>query len=165
MALDLPIGSVCFVDANIFAYHFTTREPVGIASTEFLTRVATEEITAAVSLPVLADALHRVMLAAVKSRHGLDATGLVGWIQRHKDCLGELPETAAACEQLEQLPLQVLPVDLPLLHETMRISAECRLLTGDAMIVAVMRRHGLTHLVTNDDDFDRVSDLTVWKPR
>ena len=39
------------------------------------------------------------------------------------------------------------------------------LLTNDAMIVALMRRHGVTHLVTNDNDFDRVPGLTVWKPR
>ena len=31
--------------------------------------------------------------------------------------------------------------------------------------VALMRRHELTHLVTNDDDFDRVAGLTIWKPR
>jgi predicted nucleic acid-binding protein len=39
------------------------------------------------------------------------------------------------------------------------------LLTNDALIVAVMQRHGITHLATNDDDFDRVPGITVWKPR
>lgn len=47
----------------------------------------------------------------------------------------------------------------------MRISIQDRLLTNDAMIVALMQRHELTHLVTNDDDFDHVPGLTVWKPR
>lgn len=38
-------------------------------------------------------------------------------------------------------------------------------LTNDAMIVALMRRHQLSHLITNDDDFDAVPGLTIWKPR
>jgi predicted nucleic acid-binding protein len=38
-------------------------------------------------------------------------------------------------------------------------------LTNDATIVALMRRHGLIHLATNDDDFDRVPGLVVLKPR
>jgi predicted nucleic acid-binding protein len=40
-----------------------------------------------------------------------------------------------------------------------------RLLLGDASIVAQMQQHGIVHLATNDDDFDRVLGVTVWKPR
>ena len=47
----------------------------------------------------------------------------------------------------------------------MHISVEYGLLTNDAMIVALMQRHRLSHLITNDDDFDAVPGLTVWKPR
>jgi len=43
-----------------------------------------------------------------------------------------------------------LPLDLP-------DAATC--------FVALMERHQLTHWVTNDDDFDHVSGLTIWKPR
>jgi predicted nucleic acid-binding protein len=45
------------------------------------------------------------------------------------------------------------------------MSAQFGLLTNDALVVALMRRHSLTNLVTNDDDFDTVPGLTVWKPR
>ena len=45
------------------------------------------------------------------------------------------------------------------------ISSEAGLLTNDALIVAAMRASGIRHLVTNDDDFDRVPGITVWKPR
>jgi len=40
-----------------------------------------------------------------------------------------------------------------------------KLLLGDASIVPQMQRHGIVHLATNDDDFDRVPGITVWKPR
>jgi len=45
------------------------------------------------------------------------------------------------------------------------VSKQLSLLTNDALIVALMRRHGIEHLATNDDDFDGVPDVTVWKPR
>jgi predicted nucleic acid-binding protein len=38
------------------------------------------------------------------------------------------------------------------------------LLTGDALIVAVMQEHGLTNLASNDADFDRVPGLTRYAP-
>ena len=165
MPLDLPADTDCFVDTNVFVYHLVSREADGMACTEFLRRVAAGDIRAAVSMPVLADAIHKVMLAEVRARHGLDRAGLVAWIQRHRDRLAQLTETLTACDQLERLPLHVLPLDVPLLRQAMRLSAAHGLLTGDAMIVALMQRHGLTNLVTNDDDFDAVPNVTIWKPR
>ncbi len=44
------------------------------------------------------------------------------------------------------------------------LSRRYRLLTNDALIVATMTRHRLAHLASNDADFERVHDLTVWKP-
>jgi predicted transcriptional regulator len=39
------------------------------------------------------------------------------------------------------------------------------LLTNDAALLAHMQALGMTHLATNDDDFDKVMGITVWKPR
>jgi predicted nucleic acid-binding protein len=165
MALNLPSGTACFIDTNVLVYHLTNRESLGLACTEFFRRVELREISAFVSVPVLADVLHQVMLSEVGTRHGLDRAGLLRWVQRHPTQWGALSATAAACDQLERMPLGVLDLDVPLLREAVRMSADYGLLTSDAVILALMRRHDLTHLVTNDDDFDRVPGLTVWKPR
>jgi predicted nucleic acid-binding protein len=61
--------------------------------------------------------------------------------------------------------LVLLPADAALIVEAATLSGQFGLLTNDALIVALMRRHGLTNLVTNDDDFDAIPGLTVWKPR
>ncbi|MCY2993431.1 MAG: PIN domain-containing protein [Planctomycetota bacterium] len=45
-----------------------------------------------------------------------------------------------------------------------RERAEYELLSGDALIVAVMHAHGLTRLASHDADFDRVSWLTRYAP-
>ncbi len=61
--------------------------------------------------------------------------------------------------------LRLLPTDAALLEEAAEVSAQLRLLTNDATIVALMKRHELHNLATNDDDFDNIANLTVWKPR
>ncbi|MFQ5854822.1 MAG: PIN domain-containing protein [Anaerolineae bacterium] len=36
---------------------------------------------------------------------------------------------------------------------------------ADSIILAVMERHKLIHLITNDSDFERVPSIKVWMPR
>jgi predicted nucleic acid-binding protein len=59
----------------------------------------------------------------------------------------------------------LLAADGPALAQATGVAQQVGLLTNDALIVTLMRRRGLTHLVTNDDDFDAVRNLTLWKPR
>jgi predicted nucleic acid-binding protein len=99
MPLNLPFGADCFVDTNIFVYHFTSQDAEGAACSDFLIRVARGDLRASVSMPVLADVVHKVMLAEVRSRYALDRAGLVSWLQRHRYRLSELTETLAACDQ------------------------------------------------------------------
>ncbi|HET6879328.1 MAG TPA: PIN domain-containing protein, partial [Pirellulales bacterium] len=47
---------------------------------------------------------------------------------------------------------------------TALVSQQYGLLSGDAMIVAVMQHYGLTNLATHDDDFDRVPWLNRDAP-
>jgi predicted nucleic acid-binding protein len=44
------------------------------------------------------------------------------------------------------------------------ISQQFELLSDDALVVAVMQEHGLTHLASHDADFDRVPGLTRYGP-
>jgi predicted nucleic acid-binding protein len=45
-----------------------------------------------------------------------------------------------------------------------RLSRQYELLSGDALIVAVMQANGLTQLASNDADFDRVAWITRFAP-
>lgn len=50
------------------------------------------------------------------------------------------------------------------LHNSKRYRSEYGLLTRDSIILAVMERHKLIHLVTNDRDFEQVPGIKVWLP-
>jgi predicted nucleic acid-binding protein len=86
-------------------------------------------------------------------------------LQRHPEAVRSLVFARAAARQFAQLPLQLLPLDAQSFVDAMDVSQQHGLLTNDALIVALMERHGVMHLATNDDDFDRVPGITVWKPR
>jgi predicted nucleic acid-binding protein len=164
MPLHLPQGTSCFVDANILVYHLVELGEASAACRAFLGRVVRSEIEATSTATCLADAVHRVMAVEAQERFKLES-GAVAWLQRHPVRIRELSAFLNAARQLHALPLRLLPTDGGTILEGAELSARHGLLMNDAVIVALMRRHGLTHLVTNDDDFDAVPDLTIWKPR
>ncbi len=78
-----------------------------------------------------------------------------------------IPKLKAHLQAVARIPLlavQVLPVSFPLVEAATLLSQQHELLTGDALIVAVMQNHGLTNLASNDADFDRVPGLTRYAP-
>ena len=62
------------------------------------------------------------------------------------------------------LRLSVEAITLDLLARGAALSIQERLLTNDALTLAVMEQLGVTILATNDDDFDAVTGITVYKP-
>ena len=66
---------------------------------------------------------------------------------------------------VQSLPLHVELITLTLLTQGARLSTHHQLLTNDALTLAVMEHLDVTVLATNDDDFDTVSGITVYKPR
>jgi predicted nucleic acid-binding protein len=165
MALDLPDRCRCFVDANIFYYHLVETPPLSEPCTTLLERAAIGSIEIYTSLHVLSETVHKVMVAEAERKFGRSRAGLVNWLQHNRQRIAELSEFQQAAAELDGMGLRLLPADASDLVAASLISALCGLLTNDAIIVALMRRHALADLVTNDDDFDGIPGLTVWKPR
>ncbi len=166
MPLSLPDGTACFIDANIFYYHFVETPVVHEPCSLFLDRIAQGRLLGYTSTHVLAEAIHKIMMAELSIRFNLTRAGLVQWLQRHPSRIAELTEFRAAASEIDAMGIPILATDdTALLRSATECSARYHLLTNDAIIIALMQRHGLTHLVTNDDDFDGIPGLTVWKPR
>jgi predicted nucleic acid-binding protein len=108
--------------------------------------------------------MHKVMVAEAAARFSLTRASLVNWLQHHRERIADLDEFRQAVAEVRSLPLRVLTPDLPTLAVAADIAKRESLLTNDALTAALMRRDGLIHLATNDDDFD-TTGITVWKPR
>jgi predicted nucleic acid-binding protein len=164
MPLDLPDGTACFVDANIFYYALVPTPGPSEHALELIARIAAGRLTCATSVPVLSEVVRKVMISEAAQLTGRDRAGMIGFLNKHSDIIPKLVEYPLAMERLSAIPMRVLPVDLSLLQHATRVAVEHKLLTNDSMTVALMQRHDLTDLIANDDDFDGVQGLTIWKP-
>lgn len=165
MPLDVPAGQVVFLDSTILHYAFVSFPGATAQCIELLRRVATQDLAGCLTVPVLNDAIHKVMCSEAKERFNQPRTGLVNWLKSNPHRARELHRALEVLRLVEAMPITVLPVDLADLIQAQGVVQTYGLLASDALILAVMQRHGITHLATNDDDFDSVPGLTVWKPR
>ena len=72
MPLDMPDGSLSFVDTNVLVYHFVENPRFSQQCRRFLGRVVAGEVNAVSSASVVADAVHKVMAEEARLRHALD---------------------------------------------------------------------------------------------
>ena len=165
MLSDLPDGVACFVDANIICYHIVYTPPLSEECTRFVKRIERGAVKAFTSAAVVAEAIHKVMLAETIQKHKLDHRGLAHWLQRQRDLIVGLSEHKRVPTLITALSIHVEPVTLDLLEQAANLSVQHRLLTNDAVTIAVMEKLSLSHLITNDNNFDSISNVSIWKPR
>ena len=165
MPLDLSDGSVCFIDANVLYYALVDTPPFSTSCIELLKRAGRGDVTAFTSMHLMGEVMHKIMLAEVAARYKLKRASLVNWLQANRNRIAELKTFSQSVRILCALPVKCLHVKSVILAEAADIACEAALLTNDSISVALMRSNNLRHMVTNDDDFDTVPGLTVWKPR
>jgi len=165
MLRDIPPGTHCFVDANIFYYHLVETPPLSEECSSFFERIEKQEVTASTSSVAVAEAIHKVMLADAVAQHGLDRTGLAHRLQRHRQLISTLQEHTKVAALIRALAIHVEPVTLATLERAAAVSVKFHLLTNDALTIAIMEQLGLKDLATNDENFDTATGVTMWKPR
>jgi predicted nucleic acid-binding protein len=129
-----------------------------------LKRIELGRVHGVTSSVALAEATHKVMLAEVVHRHGVAYQGLIARLKHHPELLGGLTSHHRVVATVRGLRLHVKAITLELLARGADLSTQERLLTNDALTLAVMEHLGVTVLATNDDDFDAVTGITVYKP-
>jgi predicted nucleic acid-binding protein len=161
---DIPDGVVCYLDATIFYYHLVSAPALSDDCSDLLKRIELGHVHGVTSSVAIAEATHKVMLADVVHRHGVDHKGLIARLKRHPEILNGLTNHHRVTATVRGLRLPVEAITLDLLARGAELSAQKRLLTNDALTLAVMEKLGMTALATNDDDFDGVGGITVYKP-
>lgn len=145
MPLDVPASADVFIDANILHYAVVPIPPYTANVLPFIDRLRRSEFIAYLNFQALSDAHHKTMASLATSQHQLTPSSIVGWLKNHPQAIKSLTGLAQAATMLNSLPLNLLPTDSDLLTEAAIIAQTHDLLTNDAIIVALMQRHGLTH--------------------
>ena len=160
----IPAAAAVFLDANTLIYHYANDSKYGAACTQLLKRMELRQLDGFTSAHVLGDVAHRLMTLEAIDRLGWPVAGIAVRLRKHRAEIRQLSIYRQAVARMPFLPIQVLPISYPLVEEATLQSHQHELLTGDALIVAVMRQEGLTHLASNDADFDRVPGLVRYAP-
>ena len=161
---QVPAAAAVFLDANTLVYHFTNHPTFGPACTQLLKRVEHQHLTGFISTHVLSEVAHRLMTLDAVHQFGWPPTGIAARLRKHHVEIPKLTLHVQAVAQISLMGIQAVAINPPLVEAATLASQQFELLTGDALVVAVMQAHGLTHLASNDADFDRVPWLTRYQP-
>jgi predicted nucleic acid-binding protein len=161
---DISAGSDVFVDANTFIYYFQPHPVFGPACQQLFLRIENKEFRGLTSAHVLGSVVHRVMIQEAASLFNRPATGMVGWLKHHPAALQRLSRHRRAVDEVSLIGIQILPVAGSQVSLAADISPQFRLLTDDALVVSVMRQHGLKCVASHDGDLDRIPGLTRYAP-
>jgi predicted nucleic acid-binding protein len=161
---QIPAAAAVFLDANTLVYHFTSHPTFGSACSQLVKRIGHQHLNGFISTHVLIEIAHRLMTLEAIDRFGWPPTGIAARLRKHHIEIPKLTHHAQAVAQIPLLGIQAIAITPPLVEAATLASQQFELLTGDALVVAVMQGHGLTHLASNDADFDRVPGLTRYEP-
>ena len=95
---------------------------------------------------------------------GWPRRGIAAWLRKNHSEIPKLTVYQQAITSVALLRIQIIPITSLLVEAAALLSQKYELLTGDALIVATMQHHALSHLVSNDPDFDRIPGLTRYTP-
>ena len=113
---------------------------------------------------MLSDVAHRLMSLEVCTLFAWPYAGIASRLKRHPSEIKKLRAFRQAIDQIVAIGLHILPVDAQGILSACDLSIHHGLLSGDALILAIMQSHGLTLLASNDADFDRVPGITRFGP-
>ena len=161
---QIPSGTDVFLDANALIYHFAGDSTYGPACTRLIERIEQDDLQGFTSASVLSDAAHRMMTIEAMDQFGWPIVGVAARLRKHHSEISKLTRFQQAVEEVPQLGIHVSEDRLDKVLAAARLSRQHELLSGDALILAAMQAGGLTHLASNDADFDRVPWITRFSP-
>jgi predicted nucleic acid-binding protein len=161
---SIPKGSQVFLDANTLIYHASADPNYGAACKQLMEGIARRDIAGFTSAHVLSDVAHRLMTLEAIASLGWAAKGIAVRLHHNPAEVWKLTHFRQAIDDMAQMGISVLPIDFTLVSAGTVVSQQYGLLSGDALVVAVMQHHHLTDLASLDNDFDRVPGMTRYAP-
>src|SRR5262245_1116265 len=161
---DIPPGAAVFLDANTLIYYFAPDPVHGPACARLLQRIDNQDILGFTSAHVLSDVAHRLMTLEAHKRFTWPFSGMVRRLKRHPAEVRQLSRYRQAVDEVSLIGIQRLIVTGLHVSLAVDVTSQYGLLASDALRVVVMRDNNLTHLASNDADFDRIPGITRFAP-
>jgi predicted nucleic acid-binding protein len=162
--VDILAGQSIFIDAKIFLFYFRPDPVLGPPCDQLLRRIENGDVQGFTSAHVLNELSHRLMTEEAHQRFGWPMTSIARRLRHHPAQVRTLSRPRQAIDELSLIGLHILPVTGSQVSLAVDISNQQGLLSSDALLLSVMRHHGLQALASHDGDFDRVPGLTRYAP-
>jgi predicted nucleic acid-binding protein len=161
---DIPAGTTVFVDANVLLFAVTNHAVHGAACAKFLDRAEHQDIAVVTSTHILGEVVHRLMTIEACDRFGWPIQGIANRLRRHPAEVQQLTRSRQAFDEITAARVSMNPVTQSDVSLAIDVARQTGLLYGDALVAAMMRGQGLSHVASLDADFDRVPGLTRYAP-
>lgn len=159
---EIPAMARVFIDANISIYHF------GGQSREcqlLLERCARQELLGYTSTFVIAEILHRLMIAEAVQAGLVPLKGAVTKLAENPDLVKQLSKYNDSPDQIAGMNLTIVPLMPEIVEASRAIREREGLLTNDSLLLATMLGLGIQDLVSADQVFARVNEIRVYAPQ
>jgi len=162
---EIDTGTTIFIDANIFLYEILDHWKYAEPCNSFLEHVNMGKYHAVMSVLVCNEVFHRVMIAEVVERYGIEPKSAVNYLKKNWEVVRELNKAYDAMLNIDAIEnLEIVEIDREVYDIALEYSKKYGLLSNDAVHLATIKKHGITNIATNDRDFERIEWLSVWKP-
>jgi predicted nucleic acid-binding protein len=141
-------GTRVFIDANIFLYETFDHWRYGRSCKNFLEDVNKGKCSGITTVLVCNGVFHRVMLAEVVEKYGIEPKSVVSHLKKNWSIITELRKPWDVMLNIGQIAtLEILEVNEADFEVALSYSKKYGLLSNDAFHIATMKRHGITNIV------------------
>jgi predicted nucleic acid-binding protein len=159
---DIPRDSDILIDANIFIYHFTGNSA---ECSELLGRCEVGELRGRTSAIVIAEVMHRLMLAEAAAKGLAKPPHVLKKLRERPEIVRRLADYFVAAQAILDMGISVYPLAPELIMKSQAMRARHGLLVNDSLIAATMDELGIEALATNDDAFSQIGWITAYIPQ
>ena len=164
-AAELPKGSRAIFDTNIFVYFGTAHPIYGPSCKSIIKRVEIGEIEGVIPSVVMNELLHNlILIELVKKNLAKTRRDGITLVKSNPLIIQQLTIAWDLFEALPEMGFTLLEDESGITDRTYSFSKEFSLMAKDAAIAAYAHNFEISHIITNDQDFERVPWLTSWKP-
>lgn len=157
----LPARDAALVDANIIIYYLGGLSP---QCRDFFYRVARREVAAHITTTIIAEVLHRRMMAEAVAKALISPGQTVKKLKANPSVIPLLNDYIIEVEKLLRLPFHIHQITRSDIIASHALRQAHGLFINDPINLACAHRLALTNIVTHDSDFNRIATLAMWEP-
>ncbi len=158
--------SPAFIDANIFLHDVFAHPRYQAYCRTLLQKVESGEVNGVTSVMVLDEVLFKMLIAEASQQYNVPLGQVPRFLKGDPDKISTLHQSWNNIERIQTISnLWISDISAADFSESVALAQRYNLLPHDALHLAVIKRAGITSIITSDADFDAVDWVTVFKPQ